>query len=172
MICPLLPINFFRYHKFSGKHKVYFTKIVVSFLRDKIIRQNRDAPPPSYAWKLSIKEFLWNTTVFSNEIIWFSQTKKFRRKIVISPIMNKFFRYPKPSETLKGCPRIFSVLRDMKFSTENRDMPPPIHKFFRYQKFSGKQKVSFRKSFVSILWNKKFWQNRDAFPLCMHENFC
>ena len=25
--------------------------------------------PPSYAWKVSIKEFFWNTTVFSNEIV-------------------------------------------------------------------------------------------------------
>ena len=44
--------------------------------------------------------------------------------------------------------------------------------FFPYQKFSGKQKVSFTKSFVSVLWNKKVWQNRDAFHLCMHEIFC
>ena len=45
--------------------------------------------------------------------------------------------------------------------------------FFRYQKISGKQKVSFfTKSFVAVLWNKKFLQNLDAFPLSMHENFC
>ena len=41
--------------------------------------------------------------------------------------------------------------------------------FFRYQKTSGKQKGSFTKIFVSVLWDKKFRQNRDALPprLCM-----
>ena len=86
---------------------------------------------------------------------------------MIPPFMNKFFRYPKFSETLNGCPRIFSVLRDMKISIENRDMPPHIHKFFLYQKFSGKRKRSFTKIFVSVLWDKKFRQNRDAPFLCM-----
>ena len=46
----------------------------------------------------------------------------------------------------------------------------PIN-LFRYQNFSGKQKVSFTNSFLSVLWNKWFWQNRDALPLPMHENF-
>ena len=66
--------------------------------------------------------------------------------------MHIIFRYPKISETLKGYPRIFSsikrvetknflknsriplrklsALSDIKISTENRDMPPLIHKFF------------------------------------------
>ena len=39
--------------------------------------------------------------------------------------------------------------------------------FFRYQKISGKQKGSFTKLFVSVLWDKKFRQNRDAPLLCM-----
>ncbi len=53
--------------------------------------------------------------------------------------------------------RIFSALRDKNFSTENIDIPPPplIHKLFRYQKISGKQKGSFTKLFVSVLWDKK-----------------
>ena len=34
--------------------------------------------------------------------------------------------------------------------------------FFRWQKFSGKQKSSFTKQFVSDLWDKKFQQNHDA----------
>ena len=34
--------------------------------------------------------------------------------------------------------------------------------FFRYQKIYGKQKGSFTKLFVSVLWDKKFRQNRDA----------
>ena len=42
--------------------------------------------------------------------------------------------------------------------------------FFRYQKISGKQKGSFTKLSVSVLWDEKFRQNRyDAPPT--HENF-
>ena len=51
------------------------------------------------------------------------ETKNFRRKLVIPPIIHKFFRYPNFSETLKGCPRNFSALWDQKFSTEKRDTP-------------------------------------------------
>ena len=80
------------------------------------------------------------------------ETKNFRRKNVIPPSMHKIFRYPKLSETLKGCPRNFSSIKlfetknflknsripsrkfsalwDIKISIENRDMPPLIHKFF------------------------------------------
>ena len=66
----------------------------------------------------------------AHEIFWHCETKNFRRKIVIPPIMYKIFRCPKFSETLKGCPRNFSALWDIKISTENGDMPPLIHKFF------------------------------------------
>ena len=146
------------------------------------------------------------------------ETKNFRRKNVIPPSMHKIFRYPKFSETLKGCPRIFlvktmnflkhfgrnyetknfrrknvippfssiklfkiknflrnsrislrkfSALWDIKISTENCDMRPFIHKFFSIPK---KQKSSFTKLFVSVLWDKKFRQNRHAPPpplICM-----
>ena len=88
----------------------------------------------------------------AHEIFRHCETKKFRRKIVIPPIMHKIFRYPKFSETLKGCPRNFSSIKlfetrnflknsriplrkfsavwDIKISTENRDMPPLIHSSF------------------------------------------
>ena len=42
-----------------------------------------------------------------------------------------------------------------------------IHNFFRYQKISGKKKGSFTKLSVSVMWDKKFPQNRDAPLLCM-----
>ena len=67
------------------------------------------------------------------------ETKKFRRKNVMPPRMHKIFRYPKFSETFKGCPRNFSALWDQKFSTEQRDTPLFIHKTFWNQKFSQKQ---------------------------------
>ena len=169
---PPLIHNFFSIPEIFRKTEGFFYKdCCFGPVGQKKIRRNRDAPtPPSYAWKFSIRDFFWNSTVFSNEIIWFIQTKNFRRKKLITAIMKKFFRYPKFSETLKGCPRIFSVLRDMKISIENRDMPPLIHKFFRYQNISGKRKRSFTKIFVSLLWDKTFQQNRGA-PLPMHESF-
>ena len=59
----------------------------------------------------------------AHDIFRHCETKNFRRKLVIPPIMHKIFRYPKFSETLKGCPRHFSALWDEKFSTENCDTP-------------------------------------------------
>ena len=66
----------------------------------------------------------------AHEIFRHCETKNFRRKLVIPPIMHKIFRYPKFWDTLKGCLRNFSALWDKKISTENRDMPPLIHNFF------------------------------------------
>ena len=43
--------------------------------------------------------------------------------------------------------------------------------FFRYQKFYGKQKGSSTKIFVSVLWDKNFWQNRDAWKFSIKEFF-
>ena len=85
---------------------------------------------------------------------------------------HKIFRYPNFFETMKGCSRNSSAMWDQKFSTEKRDTAI-MHEFFRYHNFSGKQKGSFTKLFVSILWDKKFRQNRDAPPppAHMHEKF-
>ena len=65
----------------------------------------------------------------AHEIFRHCETKNFRRKLVICPLLSI--------------------------------------NFFRYQKISGKQKGSFTKLFVSVLWDKKFRQNRDAPLLCM-----
>ena len=47
-------------------------------------------------------------------------------------------------------------------------MLPLIHNFFSIPKISGKQKGSCTKLFVSVIWDKKFRQNRDApLLLCM-----
>ena len=75
--------------------------------------------------------------------------------------MHKIFRYPKLSETLKGCPRNILALWDQKSSTENPDtpssLPPPplIHKFFRYQIFSDTQIRKFPLRNFSALRQKK-----------------
>ena len=100
---------------------------------------------PYYAWNFSIPQIFWNIEGMP--------TKFFIHKTFWNKNFLKNSRIPL---------RKFSALWDIKNSTENRDMPPLIHNFFRYQKISGEQKGSFTKLFVSVLWDKKFRQNRDA----------
>ena len=106
----------------------------------------------------------------AHEIFRHCETKNFRQKNVIPPFPSiKLFEtrnFLKNSRIPSGK---FSALWEI--SAENSDMPPIIHNFFRYQKFSAKQKGSFTKFFVSVLWDKKIRQNRDAPPPPMHENF-
>ena len=59
------------------------------------------------------------------------ETKNFRRKNVIPPFLSKKLFETKNHLKNKRIPlRKFSALWDIKISTENRDMPPLIHKFF------------------------------------------
>ena len=79
--------------------------------------------PPSYAWKFSIKEFFWNTKVFSNEIFWYSQTKTFRRKIVIPLLSIKYFSLPEIFWNTEWFPgEVFSVLWE-NFRQNREDSP-------------------------------------------------
>ena len=86
-------------------------------VRQKTVRQNRDAPS-SYAWKFSIKEFFWNTKVISNGIFRYSATKTFRRKIVIRfpPFLLSMnnFSLQKISKTQNGSLAQFSRFREIK----------------------------------------------------------
>ena len=109
---------------------------------------------------------LWR---YAHEIFQHCETKNFRRKNVIPPSMHKVFRYPKFSETFKGCPRIFLALWDKKFSTEKRDTPFFIHIFFETKNFLKNSRISLRK--FSALWDIKFSTgNRDMPPL-IHKFF-
>ena len=67
--------------------------------------------------------------------------------------MHKFFRYPKFSETLKGCPRNFLALWDQKFWTEKRDTPLFMHKTFRNQIISQKPYDSLTRFFGIVRQN-------------------
>ena len=58
--------------------------------------------------------------------------------------------------------RKFSAVWDIKISTKNRDMPPLIHNFFSITENFRKTEGFRYKVFVSVLWDKKFRQNRDA----------
>ena len=94
------------------------------------------------------------------------ETKNFRRKNVIPPFSSiKLFETKIFLKNSRISLRNFSELWDIKISTENRDMPLLTFlsiNVFRYKKFSGKQKGSLTKLFVSVLWERRFRQNRDS----------
>ena len=83
--------------------------------------------------------------------------------------MHTVFRYPKFSETYKGCPQNFLALWDQNFSTEKRDTPFFIHIFFETKNFFKNSRISLRK--FSALWDMKISTgNRDMPPL-IHKFF-
>ena len=162
MISPLSSIFFFRYQKFSGKQKVSFTKLFVSVLWDKKFRQNCDAPSPSYAWKFSMKEFFWNTKVFSNKIFRYSETKNFRRKIVIPLLCIKLFDTPNFLKHWSGAQQILRHCETKTFRRENV-IPPIKHKVFWYSKISETLNGCPRN--FSALWDKKLSTEGYATPI-------
>ena len=83
------------------------------------------------------------------------------------PSFIQIFSGPEVSETLKDSPTKFFGTVRQKFRLEIVICPLLSINFFRYQKISGKQKGSFTKLLVSVMWDKKFRQNRDAPLLCM-----
>ena len=110
--------------------------------------------------------------------------------------MHKLFRYPIPSETLKGCPRIFSTLWELKFSTQNvipaftyyaKNFPIPQFfwnsaamntKFFvtvRPKIFIGKMLYAphfFRKNFATpVIFSKTVGYLYKSFQHCEKNNF-
>ena len=145
----------FRYPKFSETFKVCSRNF--SALWDKKISiENLESPPPLLSINFfATGRFLKHSTEgFTYQIYRHCETKNFRRKNVIPPSMHKYFRYPKISETFKGCPRIFLALWDKKFSTEKRDTPFFIHIFFETKNFLKNSRISLRK--FSALWDKNF----------------
>ena len=89
----------------------------------------------------------------AHEIFRHCETKSFRCKNVIPPNMHKIFLYPKFSETLKGCPRNFSVLWDKK-NPQNRDAPLLCMKIFDKRYFLKHQSVL--QWNISVQWDKNF----------------
>ena len=75
----------------------------------------------------------------AHEIFRHCETKNFRQKTVIPPIMHNIFQYLKVSETLRGCPRIFSAVWDQNLWKQKRDTRFFIYKTFWSQKFYQKQ---------------------------------
>ena len=82
--------------------------------------------------------------------------------------MHKIFRYPKFSETFKGCPRKFSALWGQDISTE-KVIPPSMHKIFWYPKFSETLKGCPR--IFSALWDQDISTEKRDTPLFIHKTF-
>ena len=108
-------------------------------------------PPPSSAWKFSIKEFFWNTKVFSNEMFRYSETKTSTENRDTPPLIQTF-----------SIPEIIATVKDSLteiFDTETKNflrkilIPPPpslMHKIFRHPKFSDTPKCSPTKFFGTV----------------------
>ena len=136
----------------------------------KFSTEKRDTPSVSDALNLTKPQFLWNiegvlTNTFYTVTPNFSDRKTWYPLLCISffdtPIFLKQWR--DAHEIIRHC--------GTKIFRGKNVIPATLHKTFRYQSFSGKQKGSSTKLFVSVLWDKKFRQNRDAPPARMHENF-
>ena len=102
----------------------------------------------------------------AREFFWHCEAQIFRRKTCSFHPQN--FSKPETFSKTVGLPyENFRHWETYKFRLKNVICPLLSINFFRYQKVSGKQKGSFTKNFVSVLWDKKNRQNRDAPPfLC------
>ena len=110
-----------------------------------------------------------------HEIFRHCETKNFRRINVIPPF--SFIELFEIKNFLKNSRiplRKFSALWDIKISTENRDMPPLIHKFFpipeHFRKTEGFLYTAFRFGPVRQKVPTKSWCPPPP-PPPMHENF-
>ena len=194
VICHFLSKIFSRYQKFPGKQKCSVTKIFTSVLSHKEFGQNLDAP--SCAWKFSIKVIFWNTKVFSYEIFCYSETKTFRRKNLIPPLLSiKCFSFPDflwNTEWFHG--ENFAVLWVKKIFNKTMKLPPSfawkisIPEFFRNtEKFSHElyrhcELRIFQRSLVKfpsyaynfavhgIFWNTEVFLN-EIFWYCVTKRF-
>ena len=90
---PLIPKFLSVPEKFRKSEKFLYKAFNFGPVRRKFL-QYRDAPLP-YACKFTMKDFFWNTKVFSNEIFLYSETKTSTEKRDTPPFPSKLFRYPR-----------------------------------------------------------------------------
>ena len=127
---PLIHI-FFRYRNFSWTQHRRVPLQSFSVLRDKRISTENFDTPPFLSINLFVTgNFLKHSTKgFPCKVFRHCETKKFRRKILILPLLiHKLIRNWKLSETQhKRVPlRIFSALWDKKLPKENLDTSPSL----------------------------------------------
>ena len=83
--------------------------------------------PPSYAWKFSIKEFFWNTKVFSNEIFRYIETETSTENRD-TPSLIQTFSVPEITATVMDSPmEIFGTVRQKICDGKSWNSPPPSY---------------------------------------------
>ena len=112
--------------------------------------------PPSCAWKFSIKEFFWNTKVFSNEIFRYSETKTPTGNRDTPHLIHKIFvpirNFLKHRMVFWRC--FFGPVR-LKNFRQNREASPLLClKFFDTRILSKHRRALLR--ILSTLWDKDF----------------
>ena len=93
------------------------------------VRQKFPTKPwcaPSHVWKFSIKEFSWNTKVFSNEIFRYIMKKTSTESCDTPPLLSiKYFSLPATFWNTEWFPgEVFSVLWEKQFFDETVKLPP------------------------------------------------
>ena len=127
------------------------------------VRTKPWCPPPSYAWKFSMKELFWNTTkVFSNEIFRYSETQTSTENRDTPPFIQTF-SIPEIIATVKDYPtESFGTVRQKIFDGKSWYPLPPLWciKLFATRNFLMHRSVPQRN--FSVLWDKKFWTKSRA----------
>ena len=100
----------------------------------------------------------------AHEIFRHCETKNFRRKIVLPPIMHKTFRYPKFLKHWRDVHEIFRHCETKNFRRKNVIPPFSFIKLFETKNFLKNSRIPLRK--FSALWDIKIsTENRDMPPL-------
>ena len=124
---------------------------------------------PFWCIKISIPEIFRNTERLNGYTTKFIGTMRHKKKsekplMLPRPSMREIFRYNISSNQRKALIRFSTALWDKKCSTKTRDTPILCMKFIWYPKNFETTKCS--PMFFLLLWDKNFWQNRDALLLC------
>ena len=119
--------------------------------------------------KISIPEIFRNTerlNGYTTKFIGTMRHKENRKNSWCSPalVCEKFFDTMFSANQRKALIRFSKALWDEKLSTKKRDTPILCMKFIWYTKNFETTKCS--PMFFLLLWDKNFWQNRDALLLC------
>ena len=165
---PLFIHETFWNQKFSQEEWDSLTK-VFGTVRQKKFRIKPWCPVHSYPWKISIKEFFWNTKVFSIELLRYSETKtSTENDDTPPPFTNKKISLPESFWNTEWFPgEVFSVLWDKNFFDKIVKLPPPLLETLRCQNSFETQKGSLT-DFIGTV-RRRFFNGVEWYHLLMHK---